>query len=314
MPWTPEGPRHAYDDSAEEWIKRATEKNPKPRDLSEAIAMAFTSACDRLLRSIYPKLYGAEPQPLRAAYDTLRDPLDMRRDTFRLTYQGARWLSLPELQAVLEEEEQGLRRSFLNDLGRLLPLVLNRKQMDGFPPPTDWIGRSLAMLDGEEVISVAYVAGLEAQARDMIAALALVQSRNTSLDDTFSTDWDSVDRTVGWSQYDRTTTNPTLTETLNGWGISVAGLVAGTIRNAESPTKHYQVVSNVNAEVATIMRDQGARPERLSASAVSNALSYLTKRGEIRRTEAGYSATRRLRPAAPQMSGPKDRERSRESD
>ena len=186
--------------------------------------------------------------------------------------------------------------------------------MDGFPPPTDWIGRSLAMLDGEEVISVAYVAGLEAQARDMIAALALVQSRNMSLRDKFSTDWDSVDRTVGWSQYDRTITNPTLTETLNGWGISVADLAADAIRNAESPMKHYQVVSDVHRAVEAIMRDRGERPERLSASAVGNALSYLRRRGEIRRAEAGYSATRKLRPAAPQMSGPKDRERSRESD
>lgn len=314
LPWTPEGPRHAYDDGAEDWINRATDESPRPRDLSDAIAMAFTSACDRLLRSIYPKLHGVEPQPLRAAYDELREPLDMRRDTFRLTYQGARWLSLPELQAVLEEEKFGFRESFLNDLGRLLPLVLDRKQMDGFPLPTDWIGRSLSMLDGEEVISVSYVAGLEAQARDMIAGLALIQSRDMALRDKFSADWDSLDRTVGWSRLDRKPPNPMLTQTLNGWGFSISDLVADAIRDAKSPMKHYQIVSDVGQVVELIMRGRHERPEKLPASAVSNALSYLSKRGEIRREDYGYTATEKVRPPAGPEPAPKESQGRRKSD
>lgn len=131
-----EGPRDTYDLDGRSWDHQAEQGNLIPQDLADAIVIAFSAACSRLitgLEALIETTGNEHGQPRRAAYAELASRLGMTRDTFRLTFQGQRWLTLPEVQAVSRDQELG--DLFIADLGVLLRSGSPLLQTDGFPRP-----------------------------------------------------------------------------------------------------------------------------------------------------------------------------------
>lgn len=108
------GPRDHHpsaSDGAYSWASRVQSGEVTPNTVAEAIAFAFT----RCLADYFEAEHGrrawtdeSDGGHLKVLYRHFAPRLGMGIERFRSTYQGARWLRLPELQAVLDDPELGV--------------------------------------------------------------------------------------------------------------------------------------------------------------------------------------------------------------
>lgn len=224
----------------------------------------------------------------------------MTRDTFRLTFQGQRWLTLPEMQAVLEESDLGLGDLFTAKLAGLLRSHPTVTQTDGFDRPEGGPPDLALMLESEEEIPMSYVVSMEGQVRDLVRTMAGLQARAVvrGLPAPGSADWVRVSSTLGYGFVLDTPTSASAVEQLQAMELSVAELVREAFRAGKGPQPTYVIRRSVEARLRRLQQQRGLPLAELKSHAVTDGLSYLRKRGEVVQTRHGmYVATDQMKGA-----------------
>lgn len=297
MSGNPPGPREAHGLDWRSWVHQAVRGELEPEGLSDAIAIAFTAACDPVLTSMENDARDSnDTQARRVAYRKLGRAVGMKPDTLRLTYQGGRWLTLPNLQKVFSENRLRLGEMFLHHLGQHLPYLLDGVlHTERISSPGPWRGRVLLMLEHEEDIPVSMVVALEEQTRDLVASLALLQRSKKRPRNAFMWDWRALDRSLDGRDPESLAATRATRAALRDAGISITGLVADVINNSSQPIKTPAVTDGVQRRMVGLATSKGVASIPINVDRVRDALSYLRKRGEIERDTEGYFATKKLR-------------------
>lgn len=292
-PGTVEEPLEWY-----EWIQQVSDDEIVPRDMAEAVAFAFTKACAQILpltegaaRSS-PGLDGG--QSARAAYWAVAKSIGMTRDTFRLTYQGSRWLTLPDVRSVLAAKASGLGVTFFDHLTDLLfdhGLALLRR--DGKSRRPELVAEVRAMLAYEEVLSVRQVAELEKQARESVRLLADLQSQAQDHVGAFSSYWPYVSQAIEdpqlrWRSH--------VVRQLRACGYTVADVICEVLADTDGPVDTPRLAQLVHERAASVLGEHGLRPAAIYRKTLTNAVSHLLRRGEIVSGPDGYQAVPRPAP------------------
>lgn len=259
---TADRPRDAYPLGGVPWENRARDGELAPHDLSQAIAIAFSAACYGLLVVLEAEAQsdGTDAgRPRRAAYAALAERLGMSRDTFRLTFQGQRWLRLPEMQAVLEESDLGLGDLFSAQLTLLLRSYSSVMQTDGFSRPEGGPPDLALMLESEEEIPMSYVVSMEGQVRDLVRTMAALQARAIARGRPApgATDWVRVSSTLGYGFVLDAPASDSAVEQLQAMGSSVAELVREALRAAKGPQPTYVIRRSVDARLRRLQQQRG---------------------------------------------------------
>ena len=296
------GPRDGHRlTGRDEWVVAVAADKVKPDGLPEALAVAFTAACLDGVGD--PEMLALEAGEdtgghTRAAYVRLARSLGMGRERFRLTLQGARWLTLPEAKAAFADPLVGTRFNrhlarFGCDVG-----VLHKDRNSGGTSPQPAGGRKIASSatrPGKDTTVAESVAIREERVRADIETLARQQQRARQQGDTVgSVDWSAVRRLIGDAPLPASTAPyPGRASRIRAAGIeSLADLLRSILRDAPGAMLSYRIKEEVERQVKGQQPGISRRLPPISSDQVDTALARLAARGEIERLRHGvYQAT-----------------------
>lgn len=296
MPPSGSSPRERHQQTGrDEWTTAIETGRAEPFDLPDALAMAFTASVLEVMGDP-ESLAAAAGEDVgdhrRAAYEYLAREIGMKRETFRLTFQGARWVTLPEIATALDEAVLGpsLARNVEQFLS-LLPRVLHKDQKSGpeqgsggdrvrvgSPNKPETTGRS------EDVQTIEDRIRRDVTTLDRLIVRAARSGRSIRT----SAEWGAVRRALDVPRQ----------PAAHGPGVGMAGRTrsAGVTNLTELVRSYLRTGSRVRtyAVRAAIRQDY----PRITAAQIDAAFARLYQRGEVRRIERGvYEATPTLKSA-----------------
>ena len=282
----------------DEWVVQVSDDDIVPEDFTQAIAVAFTKTCAQILAPVKGEIESStglsDGQSARASYQVLARHLGMKRDTFRLTYQGARWLTLPDVRAVLNTEALSLGKTFLDHLAELLSAdELGVLRQDGISRRERLVADVRSILRQKEVLSMKHIADLERQARDSARLLSELQSQAQDWAGAFSTYWPHVTQAIedprpGWRSH--------VVRQLRACGYTVADVVREVLADTDGPVDTPRLAQLAYERAASVLGEHGLRPATIYRKTLTNAVSHLLRRGEIVSGPDGYQAVPRPAP------------------
>lgn len=289
----------------DEWAEAVAADQVNPDGLPEALATSFTAACLDVIGD--PEMLAIEAGEdtgghTRAAHVLLARSLGMGRERFRLTLQGARWLTLPEARAAFVDPLVGQR--FEHHLARFGDdvWVLHKDRDSGGTSPQPAGGRKIASSatrPGKDTTVAESVAIREERVRADIVALDREQQRakhrGTSVG---SVDWAAVRRLIGDAPLPPPPdSHPGMASRVRAAGVeSLAALLRDILRDAPGTMTSYRIKQEVDQRVKDQYRGPRRRVSPISPSQVDTALARLAARGEAERLRHGiYRATDQMR-------------------
>lgn len=296
MPRSGSSPRERRQQTGrDEWTTAVESGRNEPLDLPDALAMSFTATVLEVMgdpESLATAAGEDVGDHRRAAYEFFAREIGMKRETFRLTLQGARWVTLSELATALDNPVLGppLARH-LEQFLSLLPRVLHKDQKPGpgqgsgsagarvgLPNKTEATGRS------EEVRTIEDRIRRDVTTLDRLMIRAARSGRSIKT----SADWRTIRRALDVPRQPAT----------QGPGVGMAGRTrrAGVHNLTELVRSHLRTSASVRtyAVRAAIQQDH----LQITAAQIDAAFARLHQRGEVRRVERGcYEATPTLKNA-----------------
>lgn len=306
-----DGPRDRYPlAEAHSWVQRVQDGSVPGQHFSEAVACAFTlCVAEHLDAERTRQAWAGETDGghLKRRYRFFAEQLGIGVERFRLTYQGARWMTLPEVELVLGDPTLGA--DFARHLNRYLSqwdrvLRKDRKtvrqvrsgQVGGqpsghrHPSMTTPPGRSSHMEPDPQELE-----RLASRVQSELAQLDQMTERRRQLgyDISDQPDWRALRAQAGTPRRAEAFGPPGRIRAL-GVG-SLADVIRDVLR-AGTPMLSYQIKLAVNRRVAALQDARGLNREPVTGDQVDACLARLKRRGEVNAPQRGqYAATPLLR-------------------
>lgn len=279
----------------------------EPRDLPDVLAVAFTAACldaigdsEALALGAGEDIGGHTP----AAYVRLAHSLGMGRERFRLTLQGARWVTLPEASRAFGDPLVGLHLQQHLDRLSWASTLLHKDQDSGGTSPRTTFNRRVAPSatwpreDGNMYDDAAV---REERVRADVTALDRQQQRAVRQGRSLGTlDWSQIRRLLGDAPLPKLAqTHPGMASRVRAAGIdSLADLLRSILLDAGEAVPSYRIKQEVARRVAGRLTGPHRRSPAITPAQVDTALARLAARGEVRRLSHGvYEATNQMKGA-----------------
>lgn len=279
----------------DEWTSAVETGRSEPLDLPDALAMAFTASVLEVM---------GDPESLamaagedvgdhrRAAYEFLAHEIGMGREAFRLSLQGARWVTLPDIAAALESAVLGpALEEQIEQFLSLLPRVLHK---DRNPGPEQGSGGDRARVGSpnkpEPTGRSEDVQTIEDRIRRDVTTLdrLLVRADRSGRTIRTSAEWRTIRRALDVARQ----------PAVQGPGVGMAGRTrrAGVANLTELVRGHLRTSVTVRTYAVRAAIQQ--QHPRITAAQIDAAFTRLYQRGEVRRIERGvYEATPLLKNA-----------------
>lgn len=290
-----DGPRDRHRlTGRDEWTTAVTQQKVEPLDLTDALAVAFTAALLDAMGDPETLSFNAGEDAgghRRAAYEVLATELGMGRERLRLTLQGARWATLPEISAALASPRVGpvLQRR----LTEFLRAGVLRKDRDsGRKAGSEqgsgegWVAAKPAAHrkepDMDEIAQIESRVRADVVTLDRIIQAAAGRGRTAPT----TTDWGAIRRTLDTARAPRNIRPDD--------GMAARVRRAGVANLADLLRSHLRGGASVQTYVvrAAVQREH----PRITADQIDAAFARLHKRGEVERLSRGvYRATARLK-------------------
>lgn len=279
----------------DEWTSAVETGRSEPLDLPDALAMAFTASVLEVM---------GDPESLamaagedvgdhrRAAYEFLAREIGMGREAFRLSLQGARWVTLPDIAAALESAVLGpALEEQIEQFLSLLPRMLHKDRNLG---PEQGSGRVRVRVGSPNKPEAT------GRSEDMQAIEDRIRRDVTTLDRYIARAARSgreVRTSIDWAAIRRALDVPRQ-PAVQGPGVGMAGRTrrAGVANLTELVRSHLRTSTTVRTyAVRTAIPSEHPR---ITAAQIDAAFVRLYQRGEVRRIERGlYAATPTLKNA-----------------
>lgn len=286
-----DGPRDRHRlTGRDEWTTAVAQQRVEPIDLTDALAVAFTAALLDAMGDPETLSFNAGEDSgghRRAAYEVLATELGMGRERLRLTLQGARWVTLPEISDALASPRIGpvLQRRLTESLQ---PEVLRKDRDSGREAGSEqgsgegWVPAKPAAHrkepDMDEIAQIESRIRADVVTLDRIIQAAARRGRTAPT----TTDWAAIRRTLGTARAPR--------NTRPGDGMAARVRSAGVANLADLLRSHLHGGKTVQtyAVRAAVQRQY----PQITADQIDAAFARLYRRGEVERLSRGvYRAT-----------------------
>lgn len=306
-----DGPRDRYPlAEAHSWVQRVQDGSVPGQHFSEAVACAFTLCVAEHLDAEQTRQGWAgetDGGHLKRQYRYFAGQLGMGVERFRLTYQGARWMTLPEVESVLKDPTVGA--DFARHLNRYL------SEWDGVLRKDRKIGRQVRSgqvrvhpsghRHPSMITQLGRAGHMEPDPQELKRLASRVQSELAQLDQMTERrrqlGYDISDQ-PDWRVLRAQAGTPRRAEAFGPPG-RIRALGAGSLEDvirdvlrAGKPMLSYQIKLAVNRRVAALQDARGLARESVTGDQVDACLARLKRRGEVKAPQRGqYLATPLLR-------------------
>lgn len=299
------GPHDAHRNAGyDEWTQSAKSGVLVPRDLADAIAIAFTAAMLEVVGE--PELLALEAGEdaggqLRLQYATIGASLGIGRETFRLTVQGARWIKLPELGAALSDPV--LSRPLAGHLNAVLskyPGLLDNDQEAGQGGEERVRSAILTEINsptgGTDAMNE--VQTLEARVRADVTTLDRLQraTKRAGKSGRMAHDWSAIRHTLSIPRSPATPSHG-MGGRVRATGLhTLTGAVRDVLLEADQPMRSYRIKRLLHEKVRRLQAGLGEDLPPVEDGMIDAALARLVIQGEAKRVSRGvYQRTSAMR-------------------
>lgn len=281
----------------DEWTYAVSQQSVEPTDLPDALAVAMTAALLEVIGD--PEMLSVRAGEdagahRRAAYEALATELGVGRERLRLTLQGARWVTLPEIRAALSSPLVGpvLERRLAESLD-LVTKVLHKDRKSGRGAGSrqsrgeGWVSQEATARrkepDMDEIAVIESRIRADVVTLDRMLQVAVQRGRTLPV----GADWAAVRRALDVPR--QPVNRPP--------GVGMASRVrsAGVSSLAEMLRSHLR--DGAVRQTYVLRAAIQAEHPQITAEQIDAALARLFRRGEVERLDRGvYRASAAMKP------------------